>query len=180
MINPIGYNVYNQGQMQGNNLQQVNKAVSVGHTSTPTESQAPKDSSQKFIPSNDQSATLEGKFDQKILKQLEVLPCETCDNRRYQDGSDDPSVSFQTPTHISPEMSGAMVASHEQEHVSHESVKAEQEGREVISQSVRLFSGVCPECGKTYISGGETKTTTAKKQEDPAENFKGNLVDLKL
>ncbi len=105
------------------------------------------------------------KFDEKLLKRLEVLECSTCESRVYQDGSNDPGVSFKTPTHISPEMSGPMVAAHENEHVVREGAKAESEGREVISQSVRLFNGICPECGKSYVSGGVTETTTAKKAE---------------
>jgi len=28
--------------------------------------------------------------------------CQTCKNRKYVDSSDDPSVSFQSPTHIGP------------------------------------------------------------------------------
>ena len=88
--------------------------------------------------------------------------CETCKNRKYKDSSDDPSVSFQTPTHISPEQSASMVMTHEGEHVSHEQAKAEQEGRRVISQTVTLQTSICPECGRIYVSGGTTRTVTAK------------------
>lgn len=91
--------------------------------------------------------------------------CETCENRKYQDGSDDMGVSFQTPTHIAPEAAAARVRGHEMEHVVREQAKAEREDREVISQSVTLKTGVCPECGKVYISGGNTRTVTAAKQE---------------
>ncbi len=91
--------------------------------------------------------------------------CETCEKRKYQDGSDDMGVSFQTPTHIAPENAAARVRGHEQEHVVREQAKAEREGREVISQSVTLKTSVCPECGKVYVSGGNTRTTTAAKKE---------------
>ena len=91
-----------------------------------------------------------------------LTECQTCKNRRYQDQSDDPSVSFQTPGHISPEQSASMVLAHEYEHVSHEQAKADQEGRKVISQSVSLQSSICQECGKVYISGGTTRTVTAE------------------
>ncbi len=91
---------------------------------------------------------------------LEAGECETCENRKYQDGSDDPGVSFKTPARIAPEMAAATVRSHEMEHVSREQFQAEQEGREVVSQTVTLHSGICPECGKVYVSGGTTRTTT--------------------
>lgn len=93
--------------------------------------------------------------------------CQTCEQRKYQDGSDDMGVSFKTPTRIAPERAGAMVRSHEQEHVSRERAKAEREDRRVVSQSVTLHTDICPECGKVYISGGTTQTTTASKPEQP-------------
>ena len=43
--------------------------------------------------------------------------CETCSNRKYQDGSDE-MVSFKSAAHISPEASATKVRAHEQEHVS--------------------------------------------------------------
>ena len=86
--------------------------------------------------------------------------CQTCEKRKYQDGSDDMSVSFQTPTNIKPGQVAAAVRGHEMEHVLHEQAKAKQEGRKVVSQSVTLHTAICPECGKVYISGGETRTTT--------------------
>jgi len=96
--------------------------------------------------------------------------CETCDSRRYMDVSDDPSVSFQTPTHISPGQSAAMVSAHENEHVANEQAKAEQDGRRVVSQSVTLQSSICPECKRVYVSGGTTRTVTA-------EDNSGEAVD---
>ena len=44
--------------------------------------------------------------------------CETCANRKYQDGSDEGNVSFKSASHISPESAGARVRAHEGEHVS--------------------------------------------------------------
>ncbi len=87
--------------------------------------------------------------------------CQTCENRKYQDGSDDPGVSFKNPTGVSPEMASSAVRGHENEHVVRERAKAEREGRKVVSQSVTYKTAVCPECGKVYVSGGETRTTTA-------------------
>ena len=43
--------------------------------------------------------------------------CETCKNRKYQDGSDE-MVSFKSASHISPQASASRVRAHEQEHVS--------------------------------------------------------------
>ena len=42
--------------------------------------------------------------------------CQTCKNRKYQDGSDE-MVSFKSAAHISPNASGSRVRAHEQEHV---------------------------------------------------------------
>ena len=94
---------------------------------------------------------------------LNALECATCDSRRYQDVSDDSSVSFQAPTHISPGQSAAMVAAHEREHVTNEQLRAEQEGREIISQTVTLRTSICPECKIVYISGGTTETISRHK-----------------
>jgi hypothetical protein len=115
------------------------------------------------------------------LKRTGQIECQACKERKYQDGSNDPGVSFKAPGHISPESSAAVVMSHEQEHVGNEQAKANQEDREVISQSVRLFTAVCPECGKAYVSGGETRTTTASKPQKTESNSpQGNQVDFSV
>lgn len=93
---------------------------------------------------------------------MEEGECQTCKERKYQDGSDDPGVSFKTPTGVAPERAATAVRSHEMEHVSREQSKAKREGRKVVSQSVTIHTGICPECGKVYVSGGTTRTTTAK------------------
>ena len=93
-------------------------------------------------------------------RRFDSFECQTCKNRRYQDGSDDSGVSFQTPTRVDPKAAGAAVRGHEQEHVSRNRSKAEREGKEIVSQSVTIHTGICPECGKVYISGGTTRTTT--------------------
>jgi hypothetical protein len=95
--------------------------------------------------------------------------CETCKNRKYVDKSDDPSVSFQTPAHLSPGQAASGVMSHEQEHVSHEQAKAQRDGRKVVSQTVTLATSICPECGRVYISGGVTRTITVKNNSDSAD-----------
>lgn len=92
--------------------------------------------------------------------------CQTCKNRKYKDGSDDPGVSFKSASKISGNVASA-VRAHENEHVTRNRSKAEREGREIVSQTVRIKSDVCPECGKSYVSGGETVTVTKNKQENP-------------
>lgn len=91
--------------------------------------------------------------------------CQTCKNRKYKDGSDE-MVSFKTPTKISPESAAAAVRAHEQEHVSNAYAKAAQKNGKVIAASVSIHTAVCPECGRTYISGGTTHTQIKYYNED--------------
>ncbi len=100
-----------------------------------------------------------------VQKAVEEGQCETCEERKYQDGSDDMGVSYQTPTRISPESAASAVRGHEREHVFREQARAQRENRRVVSQSVALHTSICPECGKVYISGGTTTTTTAAAKE---------------
>lgn len=98
--------------------------------------------------------------------------CQTCKKRKYQDGSDDPGVSFKTPSHIDPGQSSAAVRGHELEHVVRERARAEKDGRRVISQSVTMQTGICPECGRIYTAGGVTRTVTAadtRPKEEPKD-----------
>lgn len=83
--------------------------------------------------------------------------CQTCENRKYQDGSNE-MVSFKSAQHISPLASASRVRAHEQEHVSNAFSKAEQNGGKVLQASVALKTAVCPECGRTYVAGGTTTT----------------------
>lgn len=96
---------------------------------------------------------------------VEEGKCQTCERRKYQDGSDDMGVSFQTPTRVAPEQAAAAVRGHENEHVVRERAKAQQEDRKVVSQSVTIHTDICPECGKVYVSGGTTRTVTAANPE---------------
>lgn len=83
--------------------------------------------------------------------------CETCANRKYQDESDE-MVSYKSPGHISPESSMGKVMAHEMEHVGNAYEKAAKGNGKVVSASVTLKNAVCPECGRTYVAGGETTT----------------------
>lgn len=86
--------------------------------------------------------------------------CETCRKRRYQDDSDDSLVSFQVPTTMSPTAAKSRVRSHELEHVRREGIKARQEGKTIVSQTVQIKTDTCNECGRIYVSGGLTRTVT--------------------
>ena len=108
---------------------------------------------------------------------INATECYTCDNRRYQDKSADGSVSFQTPTKISPEAAASAVRAHEAEHVRNEQQYAKEQGREVVSQSVRIMYASCNECGKVYVSGGETRTTTVSADTDYDELFSVGTED---
>ena len=95
--------------------------------------------------------------------------CETCKERKYQDGSNENDVSFKSPGHISPEAAPGAVRAHEQEHVANAYEKAQKGGGKVLQASVRIKTAVCPECGRTYVSGGETSTKIAYPADKEAE-----------
>ncbi len=91
--------------------------------------------------------------------------CQTCKERKYQDGSDE-MVSFKSATHISPESAASAVRAHEQEHVSNAYKKAAKDNGKVISANVAIHTAICPECGRSYVSGGTTTTQIKYYNED--------------
>jgi len=99
-------------------------------------------------------------FEIKQMKRSGKLECQTCKNRKYVDVSDDSGVSYQTPTNISPSESMSKVYSHEQEHKTRESAKAIKENKKVVSNNISVTYSRCPECGRSYVSGGVTNTIT--------------------
>jgi hypothetical protein len=119
---------------------------------------------------------------QKAKEASGAQECQTCKNRRYQDASNDPGVSMKAPTKLTPSQAASAVASHEGEHYNRENSKAEREGREVVSNNIRIFTSICPECGKPYVSGGETTTVTKGKseQEEFADKFFNKNVGVNL
>jgi hypothetical protein len=121
-----------------------------------------------------QISNVENEQNEKQMKKIGSSKCKTCENRKYIDGSDDPGVSYKAPTRISTGNSGAAVMSHEQEHVSRESAKAQLQGRKVIAQSVQIYTDVCPECGRVYTSGGKT-TTVTKSDNSKSDYFMDNM-----
>ncbi|MCL2108318.1 MAG: hypothetical protein FWH20_03120 [Oscillospiraceae bacterium] len=84
-----------------------------------------------------------------------LCECETCKNRRYQDQSNDSAVSLQQATKLNPKEAAHKVRAHEMEHIRREQYQANSDGNRVITQSVRIKSAICPECGENYVSGGE-------------------------
>lgn len=163
-------NAYNTRSMPGN---------------TPDVSGIPKN----YITHNSSSENDEMRI--RTEKRMGLRECETCNNRTYQDGSDDSSVSFKSPGHISPESSASVVRAHEQEHVSNESAKASARGRKVVSQNVSLQTSSCPECGRAYVSGGKTTTVTKSDNKDEKDYFTnkykefmsghfGKVLDIKV
>jgi len=91
--------------------------------------------------------------------------CQTCRNRKYKDGSDE-MVSFKSPAHISPESSASAVRSHEQEHVTNAYSRAAAGKGKVLSATVSIRTAICPECGRSYVSGGTTNTQIKYYNED--------------
>lgn len=92
--------------------------------------------------------------------------CETCKKRKYQDGSDESNVSFKSAAHISPQSAGADVRAHENEHVTNAYNKAAKNNGKVLSATVSIHTSVCPECGRSYVSGGTTNTMIKYTNED--------------
>lgn len=99
-------------------------------------------------------------------KDCPLCECETCKNRRYQDESNDSAVSFQTPTRMDPSAAQSRVRGHEMEHVRRERMKAADEGKHVVSQTVQIKTDICEECGKIYVAGGLTRTVTRTDMRD--------------
>ncbi len=91
--------------------------------------------------------------------------CETCKNRKYQDGSDE-MVSFKSAAHISPKASASRVRAHEQEHVSNAFRDAAKKDGKVLAANVSLKTAICPECGRSYVAGGTTATKIQYSNED--------------
>lgn len=120
-------------------------------------------------------------------KKSSPAECETCKNRKYQDGSDE-MVSFKSAQHIDPKAAASRVRGHEAEHVSNAYKDAAMNNGKVLQASVSIKTAVCPECGRTYVAGGETATKIKYENEDnpyqkarksmDRQGLVGNHVDL--
>ena len=91
--------------------------------------------------------------------------CQTCKNRKYKDGSNE-MVSFKSAQYVSPEQAASAVRAHEQEHVSNAYKKAAEKNGKVISAAVSIRTEICPECGRSYVAGGTTRTQIKYYNED--------------
>ena len=103
-------------------------------------------------------------------KKSSPAECQTCANRKYQDGSDEKDVSFQTPSHISPSIAATVVLGHEHEHVANAYEKERNGEGKVESVTVTLHNDICPECGRTYVAGGVTQTRMSHSHSEDNKN----------
>ena len=144
--------------------------------------QTPEDNTQHIIRNPGEST------EKQAGRKSSPAECETCKNRKYQDGSDE-MVSYKAAAHISPDAAASRVRSHEQENVSNAYKKASQNNGKVVSCNVSIRTDVCPECGRTYVSGGTTATQIRyfneenpyqkeMKSSDAANKYRGMNVDI--
>lgn len=156
----IGYDPYSSYQSYADNGAFSNRGVV-----------RPEDAGKLRLPGQEGAEkTPAGKADpdeqKKAGRKSSPAECETCKNRKYQDGSDEANVSFKSAAHISPEAAGAAVRAHENEHVNNAYNKAAKDNGEVLSATVSIHTAICPECGRSYISGGTTNTMIKYKNEE--------------
>ena len=112
----------------------------------------------------------------KVDKADPSYECQTCENRKYQDGSNEHDVSFKSASKVAPEAAASAVRGHEQMHVTNAYQKAEKDNGKVVSANVTIHTSICPECGKTYVSGGTTRTTIKYSNEE--NPYQKNLKNL--
>lgn len=129
------------------------------------------------IPISNVSKVTAVNADNTVDSSAKVKPveCQTCKNRKYVDGSNEPNVSFKTPGSIRPEESYAKVSSHEREHVANAVAKGNKPGAKLINASVTLKMGVCPECGRTYVAGGVTNTQIKYSESNPYDKNRKSM-----
>lgn len=106
--------------------------------------------------------------------------CQTCKERKYVDGSNEGNVSFKAPGHIAPESSASVVMSHEKEHVANAKREGNKPGNELVSATVSLKTAICPECGRSYVAGGTTRTLIKYGDSDYDKNKKAADLDAVL
>ena len=125
--------------------------------------------------------------ERKAGKNSSPAECQTCKERKYQDGSDE-DVSFKAAAHIDPNAAASRVRGHEQEHVSNAYKDAAENNGKVLSCNVSIKTSVCPECGRTYVSGGTTATQIKyfnennpyqkeMKSSDAVSKYRGRNID---
>lgn len=173
MINPIStYGSYSMNPISG---------ISGFPSGRPTSAIATENNESKII-KNPSASTIK-----EPGKESSPAECETCNSRKYKDGSDE-NVSFKTAQHIAPEAAASRVRAHEQEHVNNAYRKASKDNGKVISANVAIHTSICPECGRSYVSGGTTSTQIKYyNEENPyqknlkqtdAAKYKGRMIDI--
>ncbi len=125
--------------------------------------------------------TFSDKTKDKTLGKTEAKgECQTCKERKYVDGSNEGNVSFKAPGHIAPEASAGVVMSHEKEHVANAKREGNKPGNELISATVSLKTAICPECGRSYVAGGTTRTLIKYGDSEYDKNKKAADLDAVL
>lgn len=176
MMNGINANTTTFAYPSANNISQYDGASNGAVQAAPEEGG-------KHIIRNPGEST-----DKQAGRKSSPAECETCKNRKYQDGSDE-MVSFKAASHISPNAAASRVRSHEQEHVSNAYKDAAKNNGKVMSCNVAIHTSVCPECGRTFVSGGTTSTQIKyfneenpyqkeMKSSDAANKYLGMNVDI--
>lgn len=142
VINRTGYDNYNNYNMF---FTPANASAGVSGTPTDKTGVSATDAAGKVQKDSEASRTGKGE-------------CQTCSERKYVDGSNECDVSFKTPGHIDPDAALSVVSAHEREHVANAIQKGNEPGAKLIQASVRIKTAICPECGRSYVSGGVTST----------------------
>lgn len=177
---PSAANINNEGRTGAGS--EGSTSAFEGYTGSTSQTQKDGDGGHQVIRNPGQSTK------KQAGRESSPAECETCNSRKYQDGSDE-NVSFKSATHISPNAAASKVRSHEQEHVSNAYKKAAQNNGKVLSCNVAIHTAVCPECGRTYVSGGTTSTQIRyyneenpyqkeMKSSDAANKYLGMNVDI--
>ena len=152
-ISGYGYNPYagyQQNMGVGASTVGVHVGAAVGEVGTSTQNVQGEDGAKSIKNPGESTQVQPG-------KKSSPAECQTCKERKYQDGSDE-MVSFKSAAHVSPNAAASAVRSHEQEHVSNAYKKAAQGDGKVLQASVAIHTAICPECGRSYVSGGTTTT----------------------
>ncbi|MCE1248708.1 MAG: hypothetical protein LWY06_18870 [Firmicutes bacterium] len=157
------------------------KAASNSPTSVQTNNASPEGNVQRDTAVMRKDQNQKAEFDKTPPPKIGIKECQTCKNRQYVDVSNDPGVSFKTPTHVAQGAAMSAVMAHESEHISNAKTEAGMSGREVKYQQVRIFTDICPECGKIIIAGGQATTVTGPKDSgNQNNNTQPTGVDVKV
>lgn len=154
------------------------------YRSTPTQSVFPSAYGNSSVQPLGQTDSVSGKktnvAEGRTEKAEKKGECQTCKKRKYIDGSNEGNVSFKAPGHIAPEASASIVMAHEKEHVANAIKKGNEPGNELVSATVSLKTAICPECGRSYVAGGTTRTVIKYGKSEYDQNRKAADLDALL